>query len=83
MLVVASVVVFLVIEHAPGDPARFQLGLSATPAQLAIERHKLGLDSSVANRYLIWLRHALELNLGKSIWGMRSKRDTRGLNQPQ
>ena len=24
-----------------------------------------------------------ELNLGKSIWGMRSKRDTRGLNQPQ
>ncbi len=66
MLVVASVVVFLVIEHAPGDPARFQLGLSATPAQLAIERHKLGLDSSVANRYLIWLRHALELNLGKS-----------------
>jgi replication initiation protein RepC len=24
-----------------------------------------------------------ELNLGKSIWGMRSKRDTQGWDQPQ
>ena len=65
-LFLASIAVFLVIQHAPGDPAQVQLGLTATPAQIAIERRKLGLDSSILHRYLIWVSQALHLNLGKS-----------------
>lgn len=66
MLFIASVVIFLVIQNAPGDPARVQLGLSATPGQVALERHKLGLDEALPQRYAIWLSHALHLDLGHS-----------------
>lgn len=66
MLFIASVVIFLVIQNAPGDPARVHLGLSATPAQVALERHKLGLDKALPQRYAIWLTHALRLDLGRS-----------------
>ncbi|MDA8292095.1 MAG: ABC transporter permease [Actinomycetota bacterium] len=65
-LFLASVAVFLVIEHAPGDPAQVQLGLSATPAEIAVERRKLGLDASVMHRYVVWLGQALHLDLGRS-----------------
>ncbi len=66
MLFLASIVIFLIVENAPGDPAQNLLGLSATPAQVAIERHKLGLDASVVHRYGIWLSNAVHLNLGSS-----------------
>lgn len=65
-LLLASIAVFLVIQHAPGDPAQVQLGLTATPAQIAVERQKLGLDASILHRYLIWATQVLHLNLGKS-----------------
>lgn len=63
---IASVVVFFVIEHAPGNPATFQLGLNATPAEVANEARKLGLDSPLPHRYIIWLSQAVHLNLGVS-----------------
>lgn len=66
MLFVASIVIFSVIQNAPGDPARVQLGLSATPGQVAIERHALGLDRPLPVRYWLWLGHALRLDLGRS-----------------
>jgi peptide/nickel transport system permease protein len=66
MLFVASVVIFAVIQNAPGDPARMQLGLSATPAQVAVERHALGLDRPLVVRYLLWLGRALHVDLGRS-----------------
>lgn len=65
-LFVASVVVFLVIQHAPGDPARMRVGLTATQAQVAAERVKLGLNDSLPERYGIWLGGALHLDLGYS-----------------
>lgn len=65
-LFLASVAAFLVIENAPGDPARFQVGLSATPAEVAVEAHKLGLDASLPHRYAIWLSQAAHLNFGIS-----------------
>lgn len=65
-LFIASVVVFLVIQHAPGNPATFQLGLNATPAEIANETRKLGLNTPMPHRYWIWLTQALHLNLGVS-----------------
>ena len=66
MLFLASVATFLVIQHAPGNPARVQLGLNATPAQVAVETRVLGLNSSLPQRYVIWLSQAVHLNFGRS-----------------
>lgn len=66
MLLIASMVIFLVIQSAPGDPALVQLGLSATPEEVAVERQRLGLESSIPERYAIWLSQAAQLNLGRS-----------------
>lgn len=51
-LAVASVVIFMVIEVAPGDPAQFMLGLNAQPDTVAALRAELGLDLPKWQRYL-------------------------------
>lgn len=65
-LFIASIVVFLVIQASPGDPARIKLGPEASPEQVAIERTRLGLDEPVPVRYVIWLGDAVRLDLGRS-----------------
>ncbi|MGH2843039.1 MAG: ABC transporter permease [Solirubrobacteraceae bacterium] len=65
-VLLASVVAFLVIQHAPGNPAQFQVGPEATPAEIAVEAHKLGLDAPLPERYWDWLQGAAKLNLGVS-----------------
>jgi peptide/nickel transport system permease protein len=54
-LVVASVVIFALIEVIPGDPASFMLGLNATDETLAALRAELGLDGSKVERYFAWI----------------------------
>ena len=54
-LVAASVVIFLVLEVVPGDPAQFMLGLNATPEAAARLRTELGLDAPLVERYFTWL----------------------------
>ncbi len=54
-LAVASVVIFLVLEVLPGDPARFMLGLNASPEALAALRQQLGLDAPLLTRFLGWV----------------------------
>ncbi len=65
-LFIASVIIFLVIQASPGDPARIKLGPEATPQQVAIERTRLGLDEPLPVRYVIWLADAVRLDLGRS-----------------
>jgi peptide/nickel transport system permease protein len=54
-LAVASLVIFFVIEIAPGDPASFMLGINAQPETLAALRAELGLDVPKLHRYLSWV----------------------------
>ena len=54
-LIAASVVIFLVIEVIPGDPASYMLGLNAAPDTVAALREELGLTDSIFNRYLNWI----------------------------
>lgn len=65
-LAVASLVIFLVIEVAPGDPASFMLGLNAQPDTVAALRAELGLDQSKAERYLSWIGGMLSGDFGTS-----------------
>jgi peptide/nickel transport system permease protein len=65
-LVVASLVIFFVIEVVPGDPASFMLGLNAQPDTIAALRSELGLDVSKLERYLAWIGGMLQGDFGTS-----------------
>lgn len=67
----ASVLVFLIIALAPGDPAAMRLGTEATEAQLAQERSRLGLDRPLPVRYVIWLSDVARLDFGNSLYTNR------------
>ena len=54
-LVVASLVVFAVLELLPGNAAEIILGDTATPESLAALNAKLGLDQPAATRYANWV----------------------------
>ena len=65
-LLAASLVIFLVVEVAPGDPASFMLGMNARPDTVAALRAELGLDLPVHLRYLDWLGGMLTGDFGIS-----------------
>ena len=65
-LVVASLVIFLVLEVVPGDPAAYMLGVNAQPDTLAALRAELGLDQSPTARYLDWVGGMLVGDFGIS-----------------
>jgi peptide/nickel transport system permease protein len=65
-LVVASLVVFVVLQILPGDPALVILGPDAQPDTLAALRHQLGLDLPVWWRYLRWGGGLLTGDFGRS-----------------
>jgi peptide/nickel transport system permease protein len=65
-LLVASIVIFLILEVVPGDPAQFMLGLNARPDTLANLRAQLGLDQPAAARYVSWVLGMLRGDLGIS-----------------
>lgn len=54
-LLLSSALIFAVVQVAPGDPARFMLGLQADEQSVAAVRHELGLDGSALHRYAAWI----------------------------
>lgn len=65
-LVLATVVVFAVVEVLPGDPALVMLGTDARPDTLAALRAKHGFDQPLVTRYLAWIGGLLTFDLGNS-----------------
>ncbi|MGH1412609.1 MAG: ABC transporter permease [Pelagimonas sp.] len=65
-LAVASLVIFLVVEVAPGDPASYMLGINAQPDTIAALRAELGLDVPKYQRYLNWISGMLHGDFGTS-----------------
>jgi peptide/nickel transport system permease protein len=65
-LVVASIVVFSVLEILPGDPARLMLGLNASEETVQVLREQMGLNQPILLRYLDWAGGLLTLDFGKS-----------------
>src|SRR5207245_9364252 len=62
-----SVVVFLVLHLAPGDPAEIMLGSQATQEDVTRLRADLGLDEPLPLQYARWMAHVLQGDLGRSI----------------
>lgn len=66
-LVVASILVFVVVNVLPGDVATVMLGTSATPESVAALRQHLGLDVPGPVRYVAWLGGMLHGDFGTSL----------------
>jgi peptide/nickel transport system permease protein len=65
-LFAASLVVFLVLQVLPGDPASLMLDTSAREDTLAALRHQLGLDRPAWLRYASWIWGLLRGDFGVS-----------------
>jgi len=65
-LIVASLVIFVVVEIVPGDPAAYMLGMNAQPDTLAALRAELGLDGSKVARYFTWVAGMVQGDFGTS-----------------
>lgn len=65
-LIVASLVVFAVLEILPGDPAHLMLGINATPDAVEALREQMGLNQPLILRYLSWIGGMLTLDFGRS-----------------
>ena len=55
------------VRAIPGDPAQIMLGQTATEAQVAEVRNRLGLDEPLPVQYLVFLKGAVRGDLGDSI----------------
>jgi peptide/nickel transport system substrate-binding protein len=65
-LLMATAVVFVVVQIVPGDPVHYMMGLQADPDSWAATRHQLGLDVAPARRYLLWIGGMLHGDFGRS-----------------
>jgi len=65
-LAVASLLVFVLLEILPGDPAELILGTDARPDTLLTLRHEMGLDQPALARFLQWVGGMLLGNFGIS-----------------
>src|SRR6201990_36655 len=66
VLIAVSLLTFLIASLLPGDLADVILGDQATPEKVAALRHDMGLDQPILLRYVGWLRHVLQGDLGRS-----------------
>ena len=62
-----SVVCFLLVHLAPGDPLSAILPVDATQAMIEEMRRAYGFDRPLPVQYAIWLGHVLQGDLGTSI----------------
>tara|TARA_R110002020_G_scaffold50791_25_gene143779 strand:- start:245 stop:1198 length:954 start_codon:yes stop_codon:yes gene_type:complete len=65
-LLVAALVIFVVLDLLPGDPAQFMLGLNATPESVARLRTQMGLDVPAPERFAGWIWGMLHGDFGMS-----------------
>jgi peptide/nickel transport system permease protein len=71
VLMGVSVIVFLVLHLAPGDPAEIMLGPQSTQAERMRLRAELGLDDPLYQQYARWVGHVARGDLGRSLWMRR------------
>ena len=65
-LLAASLIVFVVLQILPGDPAMLMLDTNARPDTIAALRHQLGLDRPAWLRYLTWIWGLVQGDFGIS-----------------
>jgi peptide/nickel transport system permease protein len=66
VLFAVTLLTFLIASLLPGDLAYTILGDQATPEKVEALRAQMGLDRPIWERYLLWLGHAVQGDLGRS-----------------
>ena len=66
VMVLISLLVFLLIQAAPGDPTLMLLGEDSTAEDIAEARERWGLDQPVYVQYIKFFMSAAQGNLGRS-----------------
>jgi len=66
LLMGISLLSFLVMHLAPGDPTALFVDPNVKPEELARVRANWGLDKPIFVQYLLWLKNALCLDFGRS-----------------
>lgn len=66
-ILISPLLVFLLLDLVPGDPARILAGESPTPEQVAATAKALGLDKPLLVRYLDWLVGFVQGDFGVSL----------------
>lgn len=67
VLFALSLIIFFVINLAPGDPLAGMMDPKITSEDLARRREQLGLNESIIVRYFKWLKNALRWDFGRSM----------------
>jgi peptide/nickel transport system permease protein len=69
VLIGVSLVVFVLVHKAPGDPVQAMFGIRPPTPQAEVRiRHELGLDRSLPVQYVTWLGKAVRGQLGYSLY---------------
>ena len=68
LLLGVSVVAFVVMRLAPGDPVAIFINpeKASSPEMVELIRHQLGLDQPIYMQYLLWLKNVLQGDWGYS-----------------
>lgn len=66
-VLIASVIVFLLVHLAPGDPVLLLAGQDATAQDIENIRAVYGLNKPLIDQYFIWISRVLQGDLGRSI----------------
>jgi peptide/nickel transport system permease protein len=66
ILIGISLIVFLMLHTAGGDPAELKLGMHGDPEKIAQLRHEMGLDRPLAVQYVDFISHAVTGDFGRS-----------------
>jgi peptide/nickel transport system permease protein len=64
-------IVFTVSHVIPSDPARVMAGENASPDQIAMIRHKYGLDQPLPSQFLRYVENVLTGDMGTSLFTQR------------
>lgn len=72
ILFFVTIIVFVLLEFAPGDPAQIIMGWDGTKEAIAEVRTKLGLDQPIYKRWLKFMVGALKGDFGQSYITPRS-----------
>lgn len=67
VVILVSIFSFLIIHLAPGDPMNMYVKPEMTEQEIDELRQELGLDGSVVQQYLGWVKNVLQGNMGNSL----------------
>ncbi len=68
VLLIVGIIVFALLQLAPGDPASMMLGREATAEQKEAMREQLGLDKPLIVQFFDWFWGVLRLDFGESLF---------------